>query len=213
MATYEHASLQRKKDANGDVHIIYPVTTVECVSGLDEELADLVSATSEQSFTDAQKLQARQNIGAASEIIVTTAGSGAEYTATVEGVTELYPGLSFTIIPHTASTTTTPKLNVNGLGAKYLRQPLSTNNSATAALNASNTILANKPTVVMYDGTYWKLMSMIRPDTNTLYGTAKIENGGTGASTAEAALANLGGVSKEYVDSLVGDIGTLLDSI
>ena len=51
--------------------------------------------------------------------IVTTSGTGAAYTATVGGISTLEKGMRITIIPHANSTTTTPTLNINALGAKY----------------------------------------------------------------------------------------------
>lgn len=115
-------------------------------------------------------------------IPVTTAGTGAAYTASVDGITELETGLSFILIPHTNSTSTTATLNVNGLGAKYIRQRLSTNISATAAGYAANWLVANKPIAIIYNGTYW-VAELTRPDANTIYGTVPVANGGVPTST------------------------------
>ena len=127
---------------------------------------------------------------------VTTSGTGAAYTATVDGIDALEAGLSFIMIPHTASTSKTATLNVNGLGAKTLRRPLSANNVSTVAASADNWITASKPIRVMYNGTYWLVMDMARPNAPDIYGTVDIENGGTGASTASAALTALGAQAK-----------------
>lgn len=123
---------------------------------------------------------------------ITTAGDGAAYTATVSGIESLTAGISFIMIPHTASTSQTATLNVNGLGAKQLRRPLSSNNTTTVANSVTNWMYAGKPVRVMYNGTFWIVMDMPRPHATDLYGTVAIENGGTGATTAEAALTNLG---------------------
>lgn len=134
--------------------------------------------------------------------IVNTAGTGAAYTATVPNMDALTVGKTITIIPHTTSTSANATLNVNGLGAKYIRQRLSTNTGATAAGYTDGWILANKPLTLMYNGTYW-VSEITRPDANTIYGTTKIENGGTGASTADGARANLGALGKsDVVDNL-----------
>ena len=123
---------------------------------------------------------------------ITTAGDGAAYTATVPDITALTAGVSFTMIPHTASTSQTATLNVNGLGAKALRRPLSANNTTTVAPSTTNWLYASKPVRVMYNGTYWIVMDMPRPNAPDIYGTVAIANGGTGANTAAAALTNLG---------------------
>lgn len=100
---------------------------------------------------------------------VTTAGTGAAYTATVGSITFLEKGMSFIMIPHTASTSQTATLNVNSLGAKTLRRPLSGSNSATTAPDTTNWLTANKPIRVTYDGTYW-VVDMPKPDVADLYG-------------------------------------------
>lgn len=108
---------------------------------------------------------------------IVTAGDGAEYTATIDGVTELYAGLQLVMLPHTNSTTTSVKLNLNGLGAKMIRQRLSTNTTISVAGATANWIVANKPITVTYNGSYW-IAELTRPDANTIYGTVKVENGG-----------------------------------
>lgn len=123
--------------------------------------------------------------------IVTTAGDGAAYTATISGITALEVGLQLVIIPHTNSTSKTATLNLNGLGEKQIRQRLSTNTSLTVAAANDNWLVSGKPITVTYNGTYW-VAELTRPDANSIYGTVKIENGGTGASTAKLACENLG---------------------
>lgn len=140
--------------------------------------------------------------------IVTTAGTGSAYTATVKGITALTPGLNFIMIPHVVSASTAPTLNVNGLGAKSIRQPLTTNTSATAA-GASNTwLVANKPVRVMFDGTYWKTIELPRPSASGLYGNVPVANGGVpscSASNNGQFLRVVGGVATwSTVDSAEG---------
>lgn len=98
-----------------------------------------------------------------------TGGTGSAYTATVSGIESMEAGISFVMIPHTASTSQTATLNVNGLGAKTLRRPLSGSNSATTAPDTTNWLAANKPIRVTYDGTYW-VVDMPKPDVTDLYG-------------------------------------------
>ena len=122
---------------------------------------------------------------------VTTEGTGDAYTATVDGITALTAGATFMMIPHTVSTSQTPTLNVNGLGAKMLRRRLTNSTVSTVAAASANWLGANKPIRVFYDGTYW-IADFTRPNANDIYGTVAIASGGTGASTAAAALTNLG---------------------
>lgn len=61
MAIVEQNVLLSQKDASGNRNLLYPVTKLECVDG-SETLLDFGQA---QTLTDAQKAQARANIGAA----------------------------------------------------------------------------------------------------------------------------------------------------
>lgn len=122
---------------------------------------------------------------------VTTAGTGAAYTATVNGITSLTAGVKFTMIPHTTSTDVTPTLNVNGLGAKNLRMRLSGYTSTTTGFTVRNFLVANKPVDVMYDGIQW-VIDGFRPNASGLYGTVPVSGGGTGATDAATARDNLG---------------------
>lgn len=117
---------------------------------------------------------------------ITTGGTGAAYTARVPGITELKPGVSFVMRPHTQSTTESPTLNVNGLGAKVIRQPLTTNTGATTTPASASWLLFAKPVRVMYDGAQW-VIDRPRPSATTLYGEVPIANGGTGAATPQEA--------------------------
>ena len=122
---------------------------------------------------------------------VATAGTGAAYTATVDGITALVAGLSFIMIPHVVSTVVNPTLNVNGLGAKNIRRRLSNSTVSTTTGSVAGWLGANKPIRVTYDGTYW-IADLDRPNVADVYGTMPIANGGTGATSAATALTNLG---------------------
>lgn len=86
---------------------------------------------------------------------ITTAGTGAAYTASVEGITALVAGASFIMLPHTFSTVASPTLNVNGLGAKAIRRGVSNNSITTVASALPDWLGANKPVRVTYNGLYW----------------------------------------------------------
>lgn len=127
--------------------------------------------------------------------VVTATGDGAAYTATVPGVTTLKNGITITIIPDTTSTATIPTLNVNGLGAKNIKQKLSINTSLTAEAKNEAWMIANKPITLQYNGSAWTTIAP-RASASDIYGTLAVENGGTGATTAEEALEKLGAQSQ-----------------
>lgn len=111
------------------------------------------------------------------------------------------------MIPNTVSTTTMPSLNVNNLGAKYIRRRLSSSTSTAVAGSTANWLGANKPVRVIYDGTYW-IVDITRPSATDIYGVLPITAGGTGSTNGATALANLFGAgytvlsSYQYGDTL-----------
>ena len=111
--------------------------------------------------------------------IITTEGDGSAYTATIDGVTALTVGMSFTMVPHTVSTSTSPTLNVNGLGAKTIRRRVSNATSSTAAGYNASWLAANKPIRMEYDGTFW-IADLPKSSAADMSGTLKTANGGTG---------------------------------
>ena len=101
---------------------------------------------------------------------VTTAGTGEAYTATVSGISDLSVGVSFIMIPNVVSTTNTPTLNVNNLGAKSIKRRLS--NLSTSLQNgySASWLAAGVPYRVTYDGTYWIVENQAKPAVADLYG-------------------------------------------
>lgn len=122
---------------------------------------------------------------------VTTAGTGAAYTATVDGITTLTVGTSITIVPHTVSTTISPTLNVNNLGGKMIRRRVSNATGTLTSGYAESWLTASKPVQVTYDGTFW-VADVPKPNAVDMFGSVAIAHGGTGATTAKDALNNLG---------------------
>lgn len=128
---------------------------------------------------------------------VTTSGTGEAYTATVDGIEELVPGVSFVMIPHTDATSTVPTLNVNGLGACPIKHRLSNSTKTTTLDFVPNWIKKDCPIRVTYNeianGVRPWVIEAVIPDLGSgVYGTLPIEHGGTGATTIAAARNNLG---------------------
>lgn len=142
---------------------------------------------------------------------VRTSGTGTAYTATVEGITTLTTGVSFTMIPNVVSASNAPTLNVNGLGAKTIRRRVSSATTSTTTGYAVAWLAANKPIKVEYDGTFW-IADLPAQNASDLYGTVPISKGGTGATTAAAALQNLG-VTYNITDLTAGTSALTTGSI
>ena len=184
MSVIDTSGLMKFKDKDGNVYILHPVTKKDNVVGLeyiDEHVND--NANPHATTSD--------QVGAISRNGVLTTGSGSEYKVSIDGITELKTGISFVMIPHTDSTTSTPKLNLNGLGAKYIRRRTSSSSGTTSSDSSIDWLSANKPVLVSYDGNFW-IADLVKPDANDILGVVPIANGGTGASDAASALTNLG---------------------
>lgn len=112
-------------------------------------------------------------------IVTATSSDGISYVATVDGVTELYIGLTIRIIPNMNSAQVTPTLNVNNLGAKNIIMPIDGVNSTiqTNAAKMANWVCANKPMELTYDGGRWR--SEVRATSaSSLYGRVPVDGGG-----------------------------------
>ena len=132
-----------------------------------------------------------QNAGNPARYVIQAESSdGVQYSATLEGVKSIFPGLTITVILNKASATTAPKLNVNGWGAKTIRRHVSGYTAMTIAGSSDDWLVANKPISVTYNGSFW-MIDDVRPNANDLYGVLPIEKGGTGATTVAEALAAL----------------------
>ena len=127
---------------------------------------------------------------------VMTAGNGAAYTVTIPGLNAIAAGTSIVIIPHVTSTTKTPTLNVNGLGANPIRRRLSSGTDSVKEGSKTTMLYVNRAIKLTYSVVgstgYWLADEYPKPDATDLDGAVPIANGGTGATTAAQALQNLG---------------------
>lgn len=145
----------------------------------------------ELQFLDYEGLSAFKAGLNAVDIVTATTADGTAYTASIPKLTALKKGQIIVIIPDTTSVSTIPTLNLNGLGAKNIKQRLSVNTSLTVAAKNASWMVANKPVPLLFDGTQWVTITG-RSSGNDLHGIIKMENGGTDADNAADARANLG---------------------
>lgn len=188
-----------KKANTSHTHSISNITNLQ--STLDSKASTAVATQSSNGLLSAEDKIQLDNGGTP---IATTSGDGAAYTVTVDGITTLTNGMEITIIPHVNSSTTQPTLNVNGLGAKYIRMPITYNTSATSVGALNTWLVKSKPITIQYDGAYWKTISMPRPSAQYLYGSVPIANGGTGATDAATAISNLGAMDLSSAQTASG---------
>lgn len=153
MPVVEKNSLMKYKDKAGNTYILYPVTNADNVDGLDEMI------------DEAKKL------GTA---VAATSTDGVAYSATVPGITALTAGDSFIMIPNTISTSRSTTLNVNNLGAKYLRVRVSGYSGTTSAAQNTNWLAPNVPVRVTYEGKWW-VADVVLPSAQQLYGNVQAE--------------------------------------
>ena len=172
-------------------------TNFNLTKPLAEEFYNVEDQNGNMDIIDTELKKNADNIAKvkSASAVVTTTGTGAAYLAAVDGITELSVGLTLTIIPHTASTSTEPTLNLNSLGAKAIKQKLSGSTGGVTAGNSAGWITADKPLTVRYDGTQW-VADLTRQNAAELTGTVLISHGGTGSTTASGARLQLGAEGK-----------------
>lgn len=113
-------------------------------------------------------------------VVPATSTDGINYVASVDYLDELSNGFELTIIPNIASNSESITLNVNGLGAKQIRIPISTNTSLTTHPNA-NFLIAGRAVKLMYDSEYinggaWKTCSTQKTSGADIYGSTLATN-------------------------------------
>ncbi len=185
---------------------ISDVVTIPLLSRFLDKVKELISA----GLTNAQF--AKKAIEAQPDMIYAAySDDGVAYTATIPGITSLYAGLKITVQLNKTSASTAPTLNVNGLGAKGIRQPLTTNSFSSTTGATATWLNKASPITLTYTGAQWKT-DFVRSSAAYMYGTVPIESGGTDADNAADALANLGAASKVYVDEKIAELRALIES-
>ena len=105
---------------------------------------------------------------------------GETYTANIPWLTELTSGMCFIVKPNMNSTSSSPMLNINNLGDKSFKRPLSTNGySSTNDVE----LVGGIPYLISYSFLVWRVMSLIKPAATDLDGVVPVEKGGTGVTT------------------------------
>jgi hypothetical protein len=112
--------------------------------------------------------------------VAATSGTGSAYTAVIEGLSSLTPGLLVSIIPHATSTNVAPTLEINSLGAKTIYRLSSEGTGSFAQGYTNGWIAAGTPTLLLYGGSYWIALGQIKPSASDLDGTLAVAKGGTG---------------------------------
>lgn len=154
------------------------------------DAADITAYNSNWDIID-DELKKLNTLG--ERIVPATSTDGVNYNVAIDYIDNLYTGLEIIIVPNMTSTENTLTLNLNGLGAKSIKLPLSTNTSAVVTPDTNNFLVANRPVTLMYDANYsttgcWLAINKQKTSANDIYGILPIEKGGTGATSGDAAL-------------------------
>lgn len=132
------------QNGTGITAFVLPNTTI-VRKFLSETGNGLVGATPTLDLIGASDISPNEFIAAAGSVNVLTASFS-------PAVNSLVAGLDVSILPNLANTTTTPTLNVNGLGAKTITKY---GGSPLAVGDISTTAIAS----MVYDGTNWELQN------------------------------------------------------
>lgn len=135
------------------------------ISRLNSLVGDTsVSTQIEEALSD------KLNMSAGMPAIIATSVDGIEYNATVPGINTLTVGAAFIMIPSVKSSSTTPTLNVNNLGAKGIRRRLSGNALSLQKGTTASWLPQDQPFIVVYDGAFWIVENQNKPMVSDLYG-------------------------------------------
>lgn len=145
--------------------------------------------------------------------IFTTSGTGRAYTANVPEITELVDGMLVVMIPHAASGSTSPTLNINGLGAHQIRRFKSSGSSNNYSASYTNWLYPGVPVLIVYSSGYWSVCNLTKPDASDLLGQVSALHGGTGVSSLKQGsylVGNgIGKVLQKTPPEVLADIGAI----
>lgn len=154
--------------------------------------------------------------------VTVTSTDGVSYIATVPSITATslaeLKGAKLVIIPNMTSTNgSNTTLNVNSLGAKGIKRWDNLFTNEYWSFTNANWFRAGYPVTVTFNGTYWIIEGMNKPYASDLNGTVAVSKGGTGATTAEGALKNLGitatAAELNYMDGVTSNVQEQFDNI
>lgn len=189
-----NARIKNKRDTSANWTAQDPVLlngeiiVVDTASGeMRFKIGDGTKRYSQLPFQDEILRNSKADLEAGVYTATASSTDGVSYTATVTGIDSLSAGSSFIMIPNKTSASTTPTLNVNGLGAKTIKRRLSSISTSVQSGYSNTWISVNKPFTVVYDGTYWIVEGLTQPAGADVYGAvpkAKAdENGNVFADT------------------------------
>ena len=178
------------------------------------DVADITAFNSNWDTIDTNLKKASESGG--TPTVTATSTDGIAYTATANNITELTNGLTITIIPNRDSASTSITLNVNGLGAKSIVIPLSTNTGASVTPKDSTFIVANRPLTLQYDSRYstyggWRTLGKQKTSADDLYGVAPVQSGGTGRDAVTAGSFLVGNGTEAMVEKTPAEVRKALD--
>lgn len=125
----------------------------------------------------------------------TTTGSGSIYTATIDNYTTYTKGDVFIMIPHTTATTTSPRLNINNLGNKYIYRTTYSSGSTTS-LRSTTELSASYPVMLVYNGSYFVMVDNKQPYGDTdFYNKISASKLGAGAMVFKGTVDSLSTIS------------------
>lgn len=174
--------------------------TQAVLNRIAEKTASLVNAV-KTIATNAETLAQTASAEAKFTGTCATAAATAAKVVVCAEYTQLSVGSRITVKFTYANTAATATLNVNSTGAK----PIVWGGSTSVASSWA----AGETCLFAYDGTNWVLLKSSLATWDSISGVNPITKGGTGASTADQARANLGAAASNHTHTITNLDGTL----